>query len=361
MKKLPGLTAIRFFAAAWVYCFHSRLWLGHTGLFARLFSVGYAGVSVFFVLSGFILSYNYLEKEYAARQFWNARAARIVPIYWLSLLVALPWTLHEAAKGKVALSADFLAVPAFLQSWIPSTTLVWNPPAWSVSTEVFFYLMFPLVAAPLAGAFRKRPVLCLIGLWILAAAPSMLYAVLRPEGPVDTESRVFWLSVIKFNPLVRLPEFLLGICVGTAFMDGWRIPRPRLATPVCLAAMGLTAAVLSGYSYPLLHNGLCAPLAALLILALASTENWLDWAPLMLLGEASYSLYLFSNPFGYMYASVAKYLTFLQSRDGIGGFIVFFLFCVAGSILVYVAFETPCRRRMRALLSPDKQALSRAA
>lgn len=354
MKKLPGLTAIRFFAACWVYCFHSLLWTGQRGLVADVSSAGYAGVAVFFVLSGFILSYNYLGSDFSPKQFWSARAARIVPVYWLSLLLGLPGLVHNLVIGRFPLSPAYLLTPLFLQSWVPSVALIWNTPAWSVSTEAFFYLIFPFTAQRLVRSFRKRPVLFLLGLWFLSAAPSVLYALAKPEGPVDSASLFFWLTILKFNPLVRAPEFLLGVCVGAGFRDGWRMPRPRLATLACLLAICLTLVGLHDAPFPLLHNGLCDPLFALLILSIASSGDWLDWPPLLLLGEASYTLYLLGRPISNFYEGASSHVTFIPALRSFWGFVLYFVICVSASLLVYTVFEKPWRHKVRALLSGPK-------
>jgi peptidoglycan/LPS O-acetylase OafA/YrhL len=354
MKKLPGLTTIRFFAACWVYCFHSLLWTGQRGLVAYLSSAGYAGVAVFFVLSGFILSYNYLGSDFSPQQFWIARAARIVPVYWLSLLLGLPGLVHNIVTGRFPLTPVYIATPLFLQSWVPSLALIWNTPAWSVSTEAFFYLIFPFTLRRLAISFRQRPILILLGLWFLSTTPSALYALVRPEGPVDSASLFFWLGIVKFNPLVRAPEFLLGVCVGAGFRDGWRIPRPRLATMLCLLAICLTIAGLHDAPYPLLHDGLCDPLFALLILSVASTDDWLDWPPLLLLGEASYALYLLGRPIASFYEGASRYTTFIPAISGFWGFLLYFSICVLASLVVYALIEKPCRQKVRALLSRPK-------
>jgi peptidoglycan/LPS O-acetylase OafA/YrhL len=81
--RLPALTSLRFFAALHVVCFHflafkivsGERWLG------QISSIGYVGVSFFFVLSGFILVYTYAGRDIPARDFWRARFARIYPAF----------------------------------------------------------------------------------------------------------------------------------------------------------------------------------------------------------------------------------------------------------------------------------------
>ena len=78
-KTLVGLTSIRFFAAIWVVFHHLRFDWKPPELLDRFFDAGYSGVTLFFILSGFILSYNYLPRQFTLRDFWSARIARICP------------------------------------------------------------------------------------------------------------------------------------------------------------------------------------------------------------------------------------------------------------------------------------------
>ena len=358
LKKLSGLTVMRFFAAAWVYFFHSRLWVGQRGWIAALGSAGYAGVSVFFVLSGFILSYNYLGRDYTKREFWSARVARIVPVYWLSLVLTAPYVAAKLITHESPLSANLILTPLFLQSWSPAAALVWNPPAWSVSTEVFFYLLFPFAVRPVVNWFRNRPVSILLLLWIASAVPSVLYALFHPEGFVDESSTQAWLEIVKFNPLFRLPEFLFGVCIGAGFRDGWRVPLPKLVIPCCIASICLLLVAAQHAPFPMLHNGLLAPFFGLLILSIASDDAWLDWRPLVVLGEASYSLYILASPLGDLYHSISKRVDWIPPSSQAGGFALYLTLSVACSVLVYILLETPTRRWLRNFLAERKQMVS---
>jgi len=88
--KLPpikSLTSLRFFAAIYVVLFHESANPGHFVFFplaARFVASGYTAVTLFFVLSGFILAYNY-GRIRSRKEFWISRFARIYPVYFLSL------------------------------------------------------------------------------------------------------------------------------------------------------------------------------------------------------------------------------------------------------------------------------------
>src|SRR5260370_41928881 len=95
--RLPALTSVRFFAALHVFVFHMYAMkitsgIGWTG---QISSIGYVGVSLFFLLSGFILVYTYPGRDVRAGEFWRARFARIYPAYLFSLLVTAPFFLDR--------------------------------------------------------------------------------------------------------------------------------------------------------------------------------------------------------------------------------------------------------------------------
>jgi peptidoglycan/LPS O-acetylase OafA/YrhL len=86
--QLPALTSSRFFAALYVVLFHLQTCqlIAGPSWFRKFCSIGYTGVSFFFVLSGFILVYTYAGRDQSAREFWRARFARVYPAYAFSLL-----------------------------------------------------------------------------------------------------------------------------------------------------------------------------------------------------------------------------------------------------------------------------------
>ena len=165
-RNLPRLTSLRFFAAFAVFLFHvDRLGIGW-GL-AKLFEWGYTGVTFFFVLSGFVLAWSF-GPHVSARTFWRRRVARIVPVYVVVTLVAVPLLAPMADSFRPGvLVADLLGV----QAWSPDTTVVYglNKASWSLSVEMFFYAVFPLVAVMLWLRSRRGRYLIAGGCLALAA------------------------------------------------------------------------------------------------------------------------------------------------------------------------------------------------
>ncbi|HEV8192144.1 MAG TPA: acyltransferase, partial [Ktedonobacterales bacterium] len=230
-SSLAPLTGLRFVAALAVVLDHFWVtfawWNPAAGVpslstppptgWMLLIHTGNLGVDCFFVLSGFILAYTYATSDGGLlgtrRAFWVARIARIYPIYLLALaLDFIPYLLREHHVTGVLTSV--VAQPLLLQAWIPSldTWNSWDPPSWSLSVEAFFYLLFPLIVMGL-GRQSKRV------LWIVAGLSVTVFAILPALliYPVATWwPNLSWAldQILYFNPLIRLPEFTLGVVLG---------------------------------------------------------------------------------------------------------------------------------------------------
>jgi peptidoglycan/LPS O-acetylase OafA/YrhL len=286
--RLEGLTGLRAVAALQVVFYHfgTHAFSGAPSLMRGLQQTGHAAVSLFFVLSGFVLVYTYSvplgDGTVSRRRFWRARFARVYPLYALVVLVEIGLLAHS--RAPTAQIAGATVGDLFgLQAWIPAITNVGNVPGWSVSVELFFYLLFPFLA------FRPRRPLLAAGLfWLLTLAMAALPSLL--EGDAATFA--------KCSPMTRLPEFLVGVALGHAFV---RRPRPSAATGLALAAVaGVLATSLSWSLVPRYFiHALLLPSYALLIFAVASggaVAAALSRPTMRALGDASYALYLLQMP-----------------------------------------------------------------
>ncbi|MEV0505639.1 acyltransferase [Streptomyces spectabilis] len=299
--RLPSLTGMRFAAAAAVFAFHASF----AGFFAdttaqrqladALSKAGWVGVSFFFVLSGFVLTWSARPAD-SARRFWRRRLAKIYPSHLVTALAAFALL---AATGTALRPGEVTANALLLQSFFPQPHMYvsGNPVSWSLSCELLFYLAFPL----LWRALRALPAR---GLWPLAAALAAAVAALPaavallpatpalalPDG--TTGQWQYWLLYVF--PPVRAAEFVLGMTLARIVREGhWRGPRP------------LPAAALLGAGYvlatqlPYLAGLVAATIVpiALLIAALAHADatgrpTRLAAPLLVRLGEVSFALYL---------------------------------------------------------------------
>ncbi len=217
---LPTLTALRAAAALLVFAVHvdpgGPLALG-----------GRSGVSFFFILSGFVLTWS-AAPQLAAPRFWRRRCARIVPAYLLAWLLGILVALAEA--GWHADPVTLLPGTFLMQAWAPATSVHFaaDGVCWSVSCELFFYLLFPLLLR--AGRRLTTPGLWWCGLGLLALGVGVP-ALVRSSDPNH-----FWTYIF---PPARLPEFALGMLAALAVQRGLRVRLPRpWAAGVALAAAG---------------------------------------------------------------------------------------------------------------------------
>jgi peptidoglycan/LPS O-acetylase OafA/YrhL len=358
--RLPALTSLRFFAAFHVVIFHLQATKVVQGpaWYEKLAAVGYVGVSFFFVLSGFILVYTYAGRALSLKDFWRARFARIYPAYAFSLLFTAPFFFFAVVKldipffawPKAHLKLAAGLVVTLLQAWVPPAALTWNPVAWSLSVEAFFYLLFPFLLLVLIRRTQPQLLLIAAAAWLTSLALSNSYVFLNPDHLTVINADVltaFWLNALKFHPLARLPEFLLGMACGFLFLRSHR--ENKFALPLVLiglAGVGLAAYFEAIIPYPVLHTALLAPAFAAIVYGFALRPRWsalLDNRLLVLCGDASYSLYLLHSMIMGMYFHTSTGQLRFQSLFDV---FVFVLIAVGISALVYRFIEEPARRKL---------------
>lgn len=362
--NLNALTGLRVFAALGVVVYHfARPALnGWPAPLLNLAGSGYTAVSLFFLLSGFILSYSYLngagEMRGTRRAFYVSRFARIYPAYLLAFLLAAPtniiWSLrvNHLPTAALKLMTSALAVLTLQQSWTPWTAWAWNFPAWSVSVEAFFYLSFPFLAPRLA---RLRPSACIKvagALWIAALiAPVCLYLAKGTTGAPELSDHLQ--MAVEFTPLLRLPEFAIGILLGRAYRLGFSFG--RLSAPLSYlsaTAILVTLALCPSIPHPLLANGLLVPLFACLLFSLAHAKGllarFLSQPLIVMLGEASYGIYILQIPIAYV-------LRLPPPHTSLKTFGIYLFALLCASVLSWRFVESPLRIRIREWLTGNRK------
>ena len=300
--RLNALTGLRCFAAINIVFFHfsNPDWFG---FLAPVVNAGFASVSFFILLSGFVLAYNYADRARAGEldkvRFWEARFTRLYPIYLLSLL--LSWRVvpaEYAAHTHAMFWTGMVLTPLLLQGWVPSLATFLNTPAWTMSAEAFYYFIFPWLARGKKPA-RIGPYLGKMGgVWVLGLVPGALYMAFNPDGIAHPDRWSYgpWLWALKYTPYAHIFSFVFGVMLAN--LDAM-IPRAsQVRLWLGLIGFGGIYGVLSLgplVPYAIIHDGLLMPLFAFIVLGLAG-ENPLATAlgvrPLVFVGEASYCLYL---------------------------------------------------------------------
>lgn len=298
---LKALTGLRCFAAINIVLFHfsNPDWFGW---FSPVVNAGYASVSYFILLSGFVMAYNYSGRARAGQldtvRYYKARFTRLYPIYLLSLILAwrvLPqeWVSHTHGMFWTGM----ILSPLLLQGWVPEIATFLNTPAWTMSAESFYYLIFPWMAGWKKPERVLHQVRKLGIVWLFGLLPGTLYILFKPDGVAHIDRFTYgtWLQALKYTPLPHLASFIFGVLL--AGVDEL-MPRPgwiRLVLGIFGFAAIFSILGTGRMPYPLLHDGLLMPFFGCIILGLAG-ENWLSsligMRPLVFVGEASYCLYL---------------------------------------------------------------------
>ena len=364
---ITQLTSLRYFAAFAVMLSHLDF-LGASSipgirwLYDRLFHEGYCGVSFFFVLSGFIITHAYRDELLSGRMstagYLARRAARIFPMHWLVALPFMAWlaiaehrTLDPAAVTLNLLLLHAWALPGPLHFSL-------NGPSWSLSDELFFYAMFPLL-------ILLRPRILGIGTGVsivVVTALAVWSATVNPRYSSDFE----WFFYV--NPLVRLIEFAAGILVYETYRAGRY--RRRAGTPAEIALLVAVPVTMMAFStlevpMPLRYQLAYLPLMVVLVFIFACGRGAVTrrlCAPrLVLLGQASFSLYLIHRPiFTLVHGLSERHLGGAVAIPVAAGLLTG---CSAASVLVYRHVEAPMQRflqrRLRSTFPPKHPATRR--
>ncbi|PLK49121.1 acyltransferase [Uliginosibacterium sp. TH139] len=362
--KLPALTALRFFAAALVVYHHLQVYLWLPPL--HDLSVMSQGVSIFFVLSGFILTYTYPElADWAAKKrFFRARFARIWPVYLASIVLAVivnpfsvtsldAWALVR--RGVINLLG--------LQSWSPAGKAFFsiNGPSWSVSTEIFFYALFPFLVQGFARTWWVKL------LSTFAYVVLVIVAVLKFDIPAlgpGLEYSINSFALLYVSPYARIFEFVCGMCAAWGWQRFSLLNRTGAFYVTALEVVALGLLMFNGVvahalfrAFPGLNNlpfiiwygqgaGAAIPSATFMV-ALASGRGKvasLISAPwLLMLGEVSYAIYLIHYPvlqwFSKMLPRVADEISW-----GTGLLLLSAIFLTAH--IIWILVERPCREML---------------
>ena len=354
-KEIGALTGIRGIAAVWVVLYHAHA--GHDGSGIRpqgalweFFLNGYLAVDLFFVLSGFVMALSY---GHYVRQGWTRptylaflvrRFARIYPLYALMTLLVAGLIVAGISKSTELTAATFAANLLLVQAWGLRESL--NSPAWSISTELAAYLLFPLLAVVTLKGSWTRPALT------AAACMACLYCISQVATPPDVDARdgvldIFWMP--SFWPLLRcFSEFSLGLAAYRLHTHA--TVRRLFDRPA--ASFAIAAALLVALLIPEADMAVVAVLPLLLVV-IAQGDNWLkrglELPVVLFLGDISYSLYLVHSPLLRVRRIVGSKLTphLGDMFSDVAGIIAFYTILLAMSYLTYRFVEKPCRRAIR--------------
>ena len=380
LGDLPPLTGLRFFAAFFILVGHATpVMLKFTPSPQLVINVTNCiievGMELFFVLSGFVIHYNYADvgrrpQPQNLARFYIARFARIYPLYVLFLALQ-----HVLYGGDLRATAFFLGMT---QSWVfiifGGVPLIGHLSAfvtWSISTEWFFYCLYPVVGWLLAMT-RHRLIasLVLIGLaWLGLVQVVFLYL---HDQEVNAFAQAVWGPpgiaflgwLLSLSPVGRLPPFLIGVATAHIFMTGYGRPvsefERRLGMILltlalaCLIAMCGAQSVGNRYVNSIALFVYSLSIAVIIFCCVryrSLFSRFLSLPPLIACGDASYSIYLF-------HISVLQVTKISDVLPWTWYNVLYVGFRYAAAVLITIAFatvmyrvyEAPARGATRALL-----------
>jgi peptidoglycan/LPS O-acetylase OafA/YrhL len=386
LGDIPALTGLRFFAAFFVFMGHGSGMVSFSPVPATtLYVLGQLtafGMSLFFVLSGFVIHYNYIDLVHPLSRrnlarFLVARFARLYPLFLLVLVAdyAISWNPRDSQVMPYYLG--------FAQSWVYILYdhmsllghLTVSQVTWSISTEWFFYLCYPAIAALVARFGSRGLVVVTVGYMTLLSIGYLFPGLIdgpasRLWGPTAIDgsngNNLFYVWVLNFSPFGRLHEFLTGVLAAHLFLH--RVDVSMTAREARAGVLMLTvAAVALLLIYASLRVGWLADLrryfaaattfvipvsVGCIVFCCARYRSFISklvssW-PFIMGGEASYSIYLF-------HAAALRQVGVATPLPLAEPFIIYALvrFATVAILTILISigthrvFEVPCRHAIR--------------
>ena len=217
--EIKALSGLRIVAAVWVVLFHFRPLLQQASpplseALAPILDCGAQGVDLFFILSGFVLTWNYLDRMGPA---WSTRAtlhflwlrlARVWPVYLVTMHLAVAWIIFTLNVGDfpspvaaTLTGPNYLRQLFLVQLWVVPyfDNSSWDGPAWSISAEWLAYLLFGLMILVI---FRMATV--------TRARTLLLLAFIATPPRLAGETPLFWIGQARPLPLPPTPPHAPG-------------------------------------------------------------------------------------------------------------------------------------------------------
>lgn len=369
--EIKALSGLRIVAAVWVVLFHFRPLLAQaapdfTAALAPLLDCGAQGVDLFFILSGFVLTWNYLDRmgqSWSTRttlRFLWLRLARVWPVYLITMHLAAAWIIFTRNVGHVPSPAvdqltatsylrQLLLVQLWFEPYFDGTS--WDGPAWSISAEWLAYLLFGVLILVIFRVARVSRARVLLWVAIAASLPPTLLLLATGEF---------------YTPWSWLPRIVMQFTAGAFACAAVRKLRPTERTRRAFGWMALLiGATIVGSLYYLdanppasvpdasgLVDVLFVPLVVALAVGAGTLPRLLSARPMVYCGHISFGLYMVHELVhtAWNWAVVQFEITLTPGWAGTAVVIGLLGVAVVGAVALYHGVEEPARLWMRRMV-----------
>jgi peptidoglycan/LPS O-acetylase OafA/YrhL len=335
VMRMDSLTGLRFIAALGVLVDHAQSF----GISGHVVNPLGNGVSFFFVLSGFVLTWSWRG---TILSFFRRRFARIYPAYAFCVLAAIGVGYVVGVHQGAGVTLRTLSLT---QQWTPPGGSGLNTPLWTLSVEAFFYLTLPLWMLGLLRLSRTgRRIVAIVLIVIFQGAFALSF------NDHATVTEYWWLYM---SPWSHLPEFLLGMIAALEVRDGLRVPLSLAAVAMAIGCWFLwhSGVEVDQFVFPMPNGFVMIPFV-LTVAAFAGADlrGWrtgFNSRLLVRLGTWSYALYLVHFLVYYLILQTTPHWPLWMEKWHWEVVVIVVLPCVVVSGLVHHLIEAPAERRLR--------------
>ncbi|SMF82067.1 acyltransferase family protein [Pseudobacteriovorax antillogorgiicola] len=316
MKRnaLEAINGLRFFAIIHLITFHflahhravfknEGYWAELPSFLLQVITSGATATGLFFILSGFILTYVYASPDLkqikgSKSEFFRNRIARIWPLH-ITIMTGL---LIFQGPNAVAGMKQWLINATLLQTFIPTSVDSWNTPAWAASAMMLFYVLFPILLRFFAK--RSQRSLVLVSLSLIACNWLLCTGFYHTFEGLSADNRRLFIASFYYSPVIWLTYFSLGIITGLRLLRSKqeeKITRwSGLRADLMLLAMLTSFLFIGAVPHVYMRHALFMAFQVVLIGALAHEKGALAWlcrrSWVQKLAHASFTMYLLHAP-----------------------------------------------------------------
>lgn len=346
MNSLQHLTGFRGIAALLVVFYHIR---GNLTAYVNeetiyFLSKGYLAVDFFFILSGFVIAYNYFERLVIPAKaqiigFYIKRFARIYPLHLLILLAYLLIPLAYGITGKQFYFQGQYSLEGFiyglflLQTWGWLDDITWNVPAWSISTELLAYIFFPFmvwIIQPIKRYLGITGIICFI-----IITNCFIAVIFDAFGNQNIGQNIQSVGAFRC-----LSEFFIGVCTWLAYHN-YKTQFLKIGRLLFYGGIGLFVSfsvtdITNHYYIPVtMATILLGSICHHSMITRLFSSHFFVW-----LGDISYSIYLTH----YLIRDLFKILFMDSPTASLIWIVSYVLVVICVSHLLYKYFEMPSKQ-----------------